>query len=99
MNWLSKLQHKWQLENVKQVVMVLVVFACTGITVMLLKKPIILLLTDDEASNIWFSVLYYLFILPIYNIVLLIYGFIFGQFSFFWTFEKKVFCKIKRLIP
>jgi hypothetical protein len=66
---------------------------------MLLKKPIILLLTDDEASNIWFSVLYYLFILPIYNIVLLIYGFIFGQFSFFWTFEKKVFCKIKRLIP
>ncbi len=39
----------------------------------------------------WFSVLYYILILPVYNVFLLIYGALFGQFKFFWEFEKRFF--------
>ncbi len=99
MNWIDKLQHKWQLKSAKQVILVLIVFACTGLTVMFLKKPVISFLTDGESANIWFSVVYYLLILPIYNIILLLYGFIFGQFRFFWSFEKRMLSRFKRREP
>jgi len=39
----------------------------------------------------WIKILYWVLILPIYNVVLLIYGFLFGQFKFFWEFEKRMF--------
>lgn len=95
MSWIDKLQSRWKLKSAWQVVLVLLVFACTGITVMFLKDPVIDFFTGGEKS-VWFTVIYYLLILPIYNIILLIYGFIFGQFSFFWEFEKRMFKRFKR---
>ena len=43
----------------------------------------------------WFSVLYYVLILPVYNLLLLAYGALFGQFSFFWAFEKRFFDRLR----
>jgi hypothetical protein len=33
-------------------------------------------------------------ILPVYNVFLLLYGSLFGQFRFFWEFEKRFFNRI-----
>ncbi|QSE97562.1 DUF6787 family protein [Fulvivirga lutea] len=93
MNWIKKLEDKWQVSRV-QVFIILIVFACTGFTVMFLKKPVVSFFVEDGEQNILFTILYYLLILPIYNVILLIYGFIFGQFKFFWEFEKRMFSKI-----
>jgi len=41
-----------------------------------------------------FTVLYYVLILPVYNLFLLIYGALFGQFKFFWAFEKRFFGRL-----
>ncbi|MFY0653700.1 MAG: prolipoprotein diacylglyceryl transferase [Cyclobacteriaceae bacterium] len=87
---LKKLQSRWKLNSAFQVVIVLVVFACTGFTVLFLKEPIVGWIVGEGESSTLFTVLYYLFILPVYNIILLCYGFIFGQFSFFWEFEKRM---------
>lgn len=94
MSWLNKLQDRWQLQNLTQVIVVLIVFACTGFTVLYLKRPIVAFFISGEETNIWFSVIYYILILPIYNIILLFYGFIFGQFSFFWAFEKRMWSRM-----
>jgi hypothetical protein len=40
-------------------------------------------------------VLRLLLIFPIYQILLVFVGFIFGQFSFFWNFEKKMLERLK----
>ncbi|MBK8621493.1 MAG: prolipoprotein diacylglyceryl transferase [Saprospiraceae bacterium] len=88
---LERLKARWKLKNVWQVVVVLLVFALTGTTVLLIKRPIMLLVSPEGNYPFWFSVLYYILILPVYNLILLIYGFIFGQFSFFWEFEKRFF--------
>jgi hypothetical protein len=87
--WIDKLQARWQVKNAWQVILILVVFACTGFTVMFLKRPILTFLAGEEGNTTTATVLYYIFILPLYNIILLVYGFIFGQFTFFWQFEKR----------
>lgn len=90
MGWLYKLQKRWELNSLRQVVLVLIVFACTGFTVFFLKKPIMAWIANSGDDNLLYSVAYYVLILPVYNAILLVYGFIFGQFHFFWRFEKKM---------
>jgi hypothetical protein len=87
--WIEKLKTRWNVKNAWQVILILVVFACTGFTVMFLKRPILTFLAGEEGNTTLTTVLYYVFILPLYNIILLVYGFIFGQFQFFWQFEKR----------
>jgi hypothetical protein len=36
------------------------------------------------------TIAYILFVFPAYQVLLLTYGFILGQFSFFWEKEKKM---------
>lgn len=92
--WIQKLKRRWNLGSGWQVAIVLVVFACTGCTVLLIKKPILQLLAGEAGRTTLASVLYYIFILPLYNVILLFYGFVFGQFRFFWDFEKRMFGRI-----
>ena len=92
--WVLKLQERWGV-SAGQVLVILLVFACTGFTVMFLKKPVVNLFTGGEQSLL-FSIIYYILILPVYNLILLGYGFIFGQFQFFWEFEKRFFRRMLR---
>lgn len=96
MSWILKLQSRWGLKNTQQVFVILLVFACTGTTIYLLKKPILAYFSTDGQVPIAFSIAYWIVIFPIYNAFLLLYGFIFGQFSFFWEFEKKTFRRLRR---
>ena len=93
--WIEKLKTRWHVKSGWQVIIILIVFACTGFTVMFI-KPVITGWIFHGGHPSWFSVLYWVLILPIYNLFLLFYGFVFGQFDFFWAFEKRFF---KRLIP
>ncbi|NNF20555.1 MAG: prolipoprotein diacylglyceryl transferase [Saprospiraceae bacterium] len=94
--WVQKLQKRWGVSAIR-VFIILIVFACTGFTIMFLKKPVVAYFTGDGSQPLLFSILYYILILPVYNIFLLIYGFIFGQFKFFWEFEKRFFKRMFRI--
>lgn len=93
-SWIDRLRQRWNLGSTVQVIVVLIVFACTGFTVLFIKKPLLNFLAGDAGDTVLASVLYYILILPLYNIILLAYGFLFGQFSFFWAFEKKMFRRL-----
>jgi len=95
-SWIQKLMHRWKLGSGFQVLIVLLVFACTGFTVLFIKKPILHFLAGEQGDSVTASVIYYLLILPLYNVILLAYGFLFGQFNFFWEFEKRFFNRIFR---
>lgn len=92
-SWLDKLKNRWHVKSTLQVIIILVVFACTGFTVMFI-KPFIMDLFFKDGKSTLFSILYWILILPIYNLFLLFYGFIFGQLEFFWEFEKRFFGRI-----
>ncbi|HCW07603.1 MAG TPA: hypothetical protein DGG95_09605 [Cytophagales bacterium] len=93
MSWLDTLQNRWKMKSIWQVIVILIVFACTGFTVLWLKRPALHFFFGDEIPS-WAKALYYILILPIYNVILLFYGFVFGQFHFFLEFEKRMFKKI-----
>ncbi|WP_111669346.1 DUF6787 family protein [Algoriphagus litoralis] len=97
--FLQRLQTKWKLDSLLQVVLVLVVFACTGFTILFIKNPILNFFGIERGGGQGFinTVLYLILILPLYQIFLLIYGFIFGQFNFFWEKEKQIFRRIGKL--
>lgn len=93
-NWIDKLKMRWNLNTGWQVIVILIVFACTGTTVLVIKKPLFDYWFPTGEIPSWANITYYVLILPVYNIMLLAYGFVFGQFRFFWEFEKRFFSRI-----
>ncbi|MCB9164743.1 MAG: prolipoprotein diacylglyceryl transferase [Flavobacteriales bacterium] len=91
--WIQRLGDRWAV-GPGRVIVILLVFACTGTTVLLLKRPVVAYFAGDGERSMLFSLLYYLLILPVYNVLLLLYGALFGQFRFFWAFEKRFFGRL-----
>jgi hypothetical protein len=97
-NFLYKLQKRWGVTSVWQVIIILIVFALTGFSAMYIKRPIFNWLGIDAATPLWIRVLVWtITVLPAYQVLLLLYGSLFGQFTFFWNFEKRMFSGIKKI--
>ncbi len=97
-SFLQKLQSKWKLESIGQVILVLIVFSLTGSTVVMLRKVFFGWIGFDEFTPFWIkTITYILFVMPAYQVLLLAYGALVGQFQFFWEKEKKMARGIKRL--
>lgn len=94
---------RWGITSNFQLVVILVVFAVTGSTSAYLSKPILawLGLSKDEVSGWIYYPLYIILIFPVYQVLLVSFGFLFGQFRFFWAFEKKMLrgMKLGFLLP
>jgi hypothetical protein len=93
---MKKLKERWGVTSNLQLVIIFIVFAITGSAAAFLSKPFTNFIGLTEANLSW---LYFpirlLVIFPIYQILLVILGFLFGQFEFFWNFEKKMLHRLK----
>jgi hypothetical protein len=87
---IEKLKRRWHVQSALQVALILIVFTCTGCSII----PVKHLFGINGESSITTRILFYIGVFPIYNIMLLGYGFIFGQFKFFLEFEKRFFKRI-----
>lgn len=89
---MASFKERWNIKSNWQVFVILVVFAVTGSSSALLSKPVLELfgIVKGEVSNWIYYPLYLILIFPIYQVLLVSFGFIFGQFTFFWAFEKKM---------
>ena len=96
MKWLNYLKAKWNIESNIQFFIIMLVFSITGSLALLVAKPILAFTGMSPANtSLWIYILVRIIILfPIYQVLILIVGWLFGQFSFFWDFEKKI---LKRL--
>jgi hypothetical protein len=96
-SFLEKLKAKWGLGNLFQVVMLLIVFSLTGMTVVLIRPVLFSWFGFNEQTPFWIkTITYILLIFPLYQILILVYGTLLGQFSFFWEKEKKLFRAISK---
>lgn len=92
MNLINKLKARWQIESNWQVIVILIVFACTGTTAMYAKEFVFGLLGVSPDLPFWVrTIIWIVTILPLYNVLLIVYGTLFGQRKFFWWFLKKTF--------
>ncbi len=95
---IEKLKQRWGLETLWQVVLILFIFAVTGISSLYVGNFIFEAVGVDEQTALWQKVVLFICIeVPIYQILFLTYGFLLGQFEFVWNFEKKTAHRIKKL--
>ena len=88
---MEKLKQRWGIESNFQLTIIFIVFAITGSASALLSKPVCLWLgITQEYLGFWFTPVRLILIFPIYQVLLVAIGFLFGQFAFFWNFEKKM---------
>lgn len=88
---MEKLKKRWGIKSNFQIVIIFIVFAVTGSAATKLAAPITEFIgLDRDTTNPWlFWPVRILLIFPIYQVLLVLIGWLFGQFTFFWKFEKK----------
>jgi hypothetical protein len=89
---MENFKQRWQIKSNWQLIVIIVVFAITGSTAAYIAKPIlsIISINKSEVSSWLYYSLYILILFPIYQVLLVSFGYLFGQFKFFWSFEKKL---------
>ncbi len=88
---MEKLKQRWGITSNIQVLVILVVFAINGSFAAWVAKPVteFIELSAANTSGWIYYPLRILLVFPIYQITLPMVGYVFGQFTFFWNFEKK----------
>ncbi|MDT0559534.1 diacylglyceryl transferase [Ichthyenterobacterium sp. W332] len=94
---MEKLKKRWGISSNLQVILILIVFAVTGSSSIYVTKPI-LNFFGIVKTNFDYTAFYYflkiLLVFPVYQVLLVFFGWIFGQFNFFWNFEKKMLSRL-----
>ncbi|WP_028981586.1 DUF6787 family protein [Sporocytophaga myxococcoides] len=89
--WL-RLKDKWGIRSNWQMTIIFIVFAITGMSAVEIRKILFPLMGVVGDTPFYVKFLLWLFVIfPFYYVFLLTYGFIFGQFPFFWAMTKKTF--------
>lgn len=98
----NKLQQKWKVGGI-QLFLILCTFAVTGSLTAFISERITNWVGFDENTLFAWKILLRLSILIFgYQFIILAVSFVFGQFRFFWNYEKKILTKmgfIKRKAP
>ncbi|SEK57901.1 hypothetical protein SAMN04487910_0868 [Aquimarina amphilecti] len=88
----NALEKKWNVTYRWELIAIFIAFAITGSTAARVSDPLLTLIgLSKETTSGWiYWPLRVFLIFPIYQVILLIVGWLFGQFKFFWWFEKKM---------
>lgn len=96
-SYFSKLKEKWSVSSNGALVVIFIVFSITGSSALKLARPVLDFVGLERSAfeDHWYTLLFYwtlriLIIFPIYQVLLVAIGGLFGQFKFFWNFEKKM---------
>jgi len=92
----KKLENKWIVDAKWEMIRIFIVFAITGSSSVIVGKPIFKLIgiTKENLNSFVYWTLYIIIGLIFYQILLVFFGWLFGQFKFFWNFEKKMLSKM-----
>ena len=93
---MEKLKARWGIHSNFQIILIFIVFAINGSFGAWVAEPVTsyLGISKTLTNEFIYWPLRILLIFPIYQITLPIVGFLFGQFKFFWNFEKKFLSRI-----
>ncbi|MDM9631833.1 DUF6787 family protein [Robiginitalea aurantiaca] len=94
---MQKLKERWGIHSTFQLLVIFTVFAITGSSSVYVAKPFLqwVGLQPENFGDAWWGPWIYwtlriLIIFPIYQVLLVLFGWLFGQFRFFWNMEKKM---------
>jgi hypothetical protein len=89
--WSDRLKQKWGIHSTWQLVAILLAFSLAGSSIVWIRPLLWKLLGFTKETSLWIKVpTYILFVFPTYQVSLLAFGTLLGQFRFFWAKEKKL---------
>lgn len=93
---MKRLKEKWRITSNFQFIIILIVFSVTGSLAVWVAKLILELVGLDKSAvnSCIFWPIRIAIIFPIYQVMLVVIGALFGQFKFFWAFEKKMLVRL-----
>ena len=92
----NKLIKIFKVKDFYQLIIIFIVFGITGsLSVVLGKYVLINVFGESFLNNDYYWLLRLILIFPIYQVLLIVVGALFGQFRYFWEIEKKILIKMK----
>ena len=93
---MNRLKKKWGITSNYQIMVILLVFSITGSIAVVITNPVLKLIgLDKYLLSPWiFWPIRIFIIFPIYQVLIVFIGALFGQFKFFWAFEKKMLVRL-----
>ena len=89
MMFMDKLKNLFRVSSTYQLIVVFIVFGITGSMSLVISEYISVFFNLD---NIILSII---FVLVIYQVLLIIIGTLFGEFDYFWEMEKKILSRFR----
>ncbi|KJD31351.1 diacylglyceryl transferase [Tamlana nanhaiensis] len=93
---MEKLKKRWGITSNWQIAVIFIVFAVTGSTASYIGKPILgfFNITKETLNPFLYWTIRILLLFIVYQFLLVFFGWLFGQFKFFWNFEKKMLVRL-----
>ena len=86
---MDKLKNLFRVSSTYQLIVVFIVFGITGSLSLVVSDYI------SQFFNLDSIILSIIFVLVIYQFLLIIIGTLFGEFDYFWAMEKKIISRFK----
>lgn len=86
----DRLKTKWGIETDQRMAKIFLVFAITGTATLFVRKGLFQLLGIDIENQLWFTLVKWVSIYIIYQIMLFTIGYLFKEGAFFGYFIKKM---------
>lgn len=97
--FIERMKKKYNVGTTFELFIIMAVFSLAGMAIVLVRKPIFHLLGITAQTPFILKFLAWLAVVfPTYQINLLIFGFLLGQFPFFWEREKKFLRFLRRVL-
>ena len=94
---IDKLVKKFQANSIQHLLIIFIIFALSGSGSLFISSPILEALSLEELISYYplYIFVRIIIIIPIYQLLLIIIASLFGQFNYFWRFEKKFLKRLK----
>ena len=95
---MKKIRQIFRVDTNYQLFIVNIVFAVTGTLALYLAGDILRVIgiNQDQISHSFYWTLRVIIIIPVYQVLLIIVGTLFGEFKYFWEMEKKMINRFRK---
>ncbi len=94
---LEKLVNKFKANSIRHLFIIFIIFAISGSGSLFISSPILIVLGLDKLITFYplYIFVRIILIIPIYQFILIIIASLFGEFDYFWKFEKKFLQRLR----
>ena len=94
---IAKLVNKFKANSIRHLFIIFIIFALSGSGSLFISSPILIVLGLDKLITFYplYIFVRIILIIPIYQFILIIIASLFGEFDYFWKFEKKFLQRLR----